>query len=255
MTREEMIHTAMKQSAEDMGCRPEDFLREDNVITAFRLGKNARKYLSGPITGSFVSYGSNTVAAVADEIRDIVTEYMKMYKFYYLFGMPSLNWLNDRLSQAGYRISNMAAYYLPDPERIPELSCIYETRVLVQEDFADLYLPQWGNALCEDRKELDVLGVGAYDGGELIALAACSADCGEMWQIGVDVLPAYRRRGIASALTASLAREILKRGKVPFYGAAWSNIPSVGNAVKSGFVPAWAEMTVKPSADMDGMNA
>jgi predicted GNAT family acetyltransferase len=66
-----------------------------------------------------------------------------------------------------------------------------------------------------------------------------------MWQIGIDVLPAYRRQGIASALTSRLAIEILKRGKVPFYCAAWSNIKSVRNAVKSGFRPAWVELTAR----------
>jgi predicted GNAT family acetyltransferase len=68
-----------------------------------------------------------------------------------------------------------------------------------------------------------------------------------MWQIGIDVLPAYRRQGIASALTGALAREIMARGKVPFYCSAWSNIRSVRNAVKSGFIPAWVEMTAKPA--------
>lgn len=37
-----------------------------------------------------------------------------------------------------------------------------------------------------------------------------------MWQIGVDVLPEYRRMGIASSLTSNLAIEIIERGKVPF---------------------------------------
>ena len=46
----------------------------------------------------------------------------------------------------------------------------------------------------EDRKELDVLGVGAYEKGRLIGLAACSADCDTMWQIGVDVLSEYRKQ-------------------------------------------------------------
>ena len=39
-----------------------------------------------------------------------------------------------------------------------------------------------------------LLGVGAYDGKQLIGFAACSADCDTMWQIGVDVLPQYRRK-------------------------------------------------------------
>lgn len=86
-----------------------------------------------------------------------------------------------------------------------------------QSDFRNLYKPEWSNALCEDRKELDVLGVGAYFQGELIGLAGCSADCDRMWQIGVDVLPEYRRKGIAAALTSHLAVEVMKRDKVPFY--------------------------------------
>ena len=108
-----------------------------------------------------------------------------------------------------------------------------------------LYLPEWSNALCEKRKELDVLGVGAYDGDRLVGLAGCSADAPQMWQIGVDVLPAYRRRGVAAALTSHLAQEILRRGKVPFYCTAWANVPSARNAVTCGFLPAWVEMSIR----------
>lgn len=99
-----------------------------------------------------------------------------------------------------------------------------------------------------------MLGAGAYDNGRLIGLAACSADCDSMWQIGVDVLSDYRRKGIASALTNRLAIEILKRDKMPFYCCAWSNIHSARNAIRSGFVPAWVEMTVKPAEIVDKMN-
>ena len=93
-----------------------------------------------------------------------------------------------------------------------------------------------------------------YDGAKLVGLAACSADCDTMWQIGVDVLPEYRKRGLASSLTSVLAKEIIKRGKVPFYSCAWSNIRSARNAIRSGFVPSWAEFTIKPSDIVDGMN-
>ena len=109
-------------------------------------------------------------------------------------------------------------------------------------------------ALCEKRKELDVLGVGAYDSGRLVGLAGCSADCEEMYQIGVDVLPEYRRQGIASAVTSRLAMEVLALDKVPFYCAAWCNIKSVRNAIRSGFRPAWVEITAKDSAYVAEMN-
>lgn len=244
----------MKQSAQDIGCRPDDFLSSENVTVPFHLGKSARKYLAEPITCNLVSYGNNIVAASVDEVSGIVRDYIGRYEFYHCFETPNMHWLNDRLAEKGHRICFMAEYYLPDVNRIPDLSCGFELRLLEQAGFAELYLPEWSNALCKDRKHLDVLGVGAYDHGKLAGLAACSADCDDMWQIGVDVLPEYRRHGIASALTSRLAREIISRGKVPFYCSAWSNIRSVRNGVKSGFIPAWVEMTAKPVHIVDDLN-
>jgi len=132
--------------------------------------------------------------------------------------------------------------------------CAYEIRLLKNKDFYNLYTDEWSNALCEKRRELDVLGMGAYDGERLVGLAACSADCDTMWQIGVDVLPEYRRRGIASALTGRLASEIINRGKVPFYCCAWSNIRSARNALRSGFKPSWVELTIKSKEIVADMN-
>lgn len=254
MTNREIIEIAMRQSAEDMGCREEDFLADRNIIRPLKLGKNVRKYLKEPITCNLISYGNNIVAASIPETLDLVSEYTEKFEFYHCFETPNMHWLNERLSEKGHKICFMAEYYLPDISRIPVLSCGYETRILEQEDFGELYLPEWSNALCQERKHLDVLGVGAYSGSTLIGLAACSADCDDMWQIGVDVLPKYRRQGIASALTSALTKEIINRGKVPFYCAAWSNIRSAKNAIKSGFAPAWVEMTAKPAKIVDEMN-
>ncbi|WP_442871469.1 GNAT family N-acetyltransferase [Caproiciproducens sp.] len=110
------------------------------------------------------------------------------------------------------------------------------------------------NILAKLPEDLDALAVAAYDRGKLIGLAGCSADCEAMWQIGVDVLPEYRRKGVASALTSRLAIEAIHRGKVPFYCAAWSNIRSVRNAIKSGFRPTWIEMTAKSIDFVSEMN-
>ncbi len=254
MTNKEIADIAMKQSAEDIGCRPEDFLSNENKAVPFTLGDNAKKYYELPIGCTFISYGNNVVAASTEELSGVVNEYIKKFMFYHCFETPNMHWLNKRLEALGQTVCFMAEYYLPDLGRLTDLACRYELRVLGKTDFEELYLPEWSNALCRDRKHLDVLGVGAYDGGKLVGLAGCSADAEEMWQIGVDVLPEYRRMGIASALTSRLASEILKRGKVPFYCSAWSNIRSVRNAVKSGFLPAWVEMTVKPIEKVDEMN-
>ena len=254
MKNKEILEIAVKQSAEDIGCKPEDFFSGSNTVVPFRLGKNAKKYYKLPVGCDFISYGNNVVAAAGDELFEIVQEYINKFEFYHCFETPNMYWLNKRIEPLGQTVCFMAEYYLPDVNRLTALPTPYELRVLNQDDFKELYLPEWSNALCSDRKELDVLGVGAYDGEKLVGLAGCSADADEMWQIGVDVLPEYRRKGIASAITSRLAVEILERGKVPFYCTAWSNMRSVRNAVKSGFIPAWAEMTVKPVSVVDEIN-
>ncbi len=253
-TNEQIQRIAREQSASELNCDADDFLKPQAVITDFCLREGARVYYKEPIACNFVSYGGNVVAASKPEIKEIVAKYINRYEYYHLFETPNLLWLNEKLAGFGQKVCFMAYYFLPDVNKLKRLDCPYEIKLLHPEDLENLYTKEWSNALCKDRKELDVLACGAYDGDKLIGLAGCSADCENMWQIGVDVLPEYRKQGIASALTSNLAVEILERGKVPFYCCAWSNIPSAKNAVRSGFAPAWAEMTVKPADFVDKLN-
>ena len=255
MTNAEILKIAMEQSAIDLGADARDFEKSENVVVISRENDGARQYLKLPFSCQIVSYGNNAVASVSREFREITEVYVNKYPVEHLFETPNMHVLNEALMAKGQKICFMAEYFLPDVNALRPLECPYELRLLTQSDFSELYLPEWSNALCEKRKQLDVLGVGAYDVGKLIGLAGCSADCDRMWQIGIDVLPEYRRQGIASALTSRLAMEILSRGKVPFYCAAWSNIRSVRNAIKSGFRPAWVEMTAKPIGTVEEMNA
>ena len=254
MTNKDILKIAMEQSAVDLCADVGDFQKNTNTIVLSGESSRARKYLKLPFSCQLVSYGSCVVASVSPEYREMTERYINKYSVYHLFETPNLHILNEELMAKGQKICFMAEYFLPDLDALRPLDCPYELRILEQKDFSELYLPEWSNALCEARRELDVLGIGAYDNGRLVGLAACSADCDTMWQIGIDVLPEYRRQGIASALTSRLAIEILERGKVPFYCAAWCNVRSVRNAIKSGFRPAWVEMTAKPCETVDEMN-
>lgn len=255
MTNREILQIAMEQSARDLNCKAEDFIRQENVIVQSHIGPEARRYYKEPVPCNLVSYGNNIVASIKEEYRETIEEYLARYSFYHCFETPNMLALDEALQKAGQRVCFMAEYFLPDIDRLKPLECSCELKILEQKDFSDLYTDTWSNALCADRKELDVLGIGAYVQDRLIGLAGCSADCETMWQIGVDVLPEFRRKGIASTLTSRLALEILKRGKVPFYCAAWSNLRSVRNDLKSGFLPAWVEMTAKPQEIVNDLNS
>ena len=257
MTNQEILSVALAQSAADSNCGPSDFLSDKNKVVISARRDDARKYLVLPFCCDLTSYGNNIVASVSGEIpnlADEVKKYIDSFPAYHCFETPNMLVLQNALRPHGLEICFMAEYWLPAAALLCRRPLLYQTRLLAPKDFEGFYTDEWSNALCRDRKELDVLAVAAYDGGRIVGMAGCSADCETMWQIGVDVLPSYRRRGIASALVSSLAVECLERGKVPFYCCAWSNVKSARTAIQSGFRPAWVQLTAKPKEFVAGMN-
>ena len=244
MDNKSIRQIAMQQQAIDLNCAPEDFCLKENKVVISKENPGARAYLRLPFVCAFASFGSNIVASVSADIADMVLRYIDNHKIEDCFSPPNLFALNNELKMHGSRISFSAQRFLPDVDAIKPIPCEYEIKILRPDDYSNLYnLPRWRNAIGSGkRKHLDRLAAGAYDGQTLIGLAGSEACCDSMWQIGVDVMPEYRRKGVGSALTSKLASEILHIGKVPFTGVAWANIPSIKTQFTSGFRPAWVEM-------------
>lgn len=85
----------------------------------------------------------------------------------------------------------------------------------------------------------DVIALSAYDGEALVAMAAADDNLEPLWQIGIDTLPGYRRRGLAAYLVSALAEAIWQEGRIPFYTTWGANLASTRVALGSGFRPAW----------------
>lgn len=248
MTNQEILRIAQAQQAVDFNCAPKDFTRDANVVVISQTNEGAKKLPRLPYFCELVYFGTNVVASVDERIYDAVSDYLKDPAFpHYNLMTPNLHKLNAVIREYGYFEDWQAEFWLPDVNALAALPCPYETRLLLPDELQPLAETQrWNNALSGvDDPRGDVLGVGAYDHGQLVGLAGCSDDCERMWQIGIDVLPEYRRQGVASALTSRLAVEILARGKVPFYCCAWANLGSARNAIRSGFRPAWAQLNAK----------
>lgn len=254
MRNKDIIEIAMQQSAIDSNCTMDDFMRADNKIVLSGKNPDARRYLKLPFHCDLTSYGNNIVASVSEELKEIVEKYIEKYPVEHCFETPNLLVLIEKLKPFDLNVCFMAEYFLPDMNSLRRLSCEYETKLMNPEELTEYYLPQWNNALTQSDPQRDKLAVGAFDHGKLIGLAACSADCDTLWQIGIDVLPEYRKQGIASSLTSNLATQLLEMEIVPFYCCAWSNLKSVRNAIKSGFRPAWVQATVKENQFIAGIN-
>ena len=85
----------------------------------------------------------------------------------------------------------------------------------------------------------------AYENREIVGVAGASNDTDQIWQIGIDVVPEKQKQHVATDIVKIISNEVLKRGKIPYYGTAWSNIASKRGAINAGYKPVWVEMKVK----------
>ena len=93
----------------------------------------------------------------------------------------------------------------------------------------------------EDAADVPAAGESDPALADPIALVGVSDDSPIMRQIGIDVLPAFRGAGIASALVRDAARLTLAEGYLPFYGTSPSHMLSQRVAMNAGLVPTWWE--------------
>lgn len=116
--------------------------------------------------------------------------------------------------------------------------------------------PRYSNALGFSKRRPDITVLAAFDPDAATALAdplamvGASDDSPLMRQIGIDVLPQVRQRGLAARLVYELSRMVLADGRVPFYGTSPSHVLSQRVALAAGFIPTWWEFVSTSMHDM-----
>ena len=79
-------------------------------------------------------------------------------------------------------------------------------------------------------------GYVAFESGQYCGTAFSAAVCSEEIDIGVEVHPNYRGRGIATALVQKMCAESISQGKKPVWAHAETNTASMHTALRCGFV-------------------
>ncbi len=228
--KNEILLVVRKQLAQDMGCAPEDFLKDGVVFC--EAGLNSRRGIVRMENShlEIVTMGRGIVASGQSDVLNRVRPILSGKRRDDLFSAPFLY---------GHSL-----YYIPDRQDREMLPCPegFSLELAEGEQIRRLYaVPGFENALRYEwnHPRPDVIALYATRDGEIAGMAAASQDCEAMWQIGIDVMEKFRGLGLAAFLVNRLARLILEKGVVPFYGTASSNIPSQAVAHRSGFAPAW----------------
>ena len=226
----------------DLNCAPSDFHAKENIITKSAWIEGRRNY--GPdLFLQMATCGVNTVIMADERLHEFLREWVKDEGGHHLFEFENLPKLDEELKRYGYQINPTHHLFLPCREvRLEER---FQVKWFYDSEISPFYGdPRFPNAIvypkpCPERP--DRIAVVALDGDTIMGMAGCSEDGPHWQQIGIDVLPEYRSRGIGSYLVTLLKNKIIERGDVPFYGTGAANIHSQNIAIKSGFKPAWVE--------------
>jgi len=243
---------AMAQAAADYGIDVSVFDGGSHVFAAKEFDSRAVKTKIGKPFLDMVYFGSGLAAAADERIIDNVRDYIARcgQNLFRAFDAPNIFDLCGSLACYGYGVGEMAHGFLPSETVKRSAGGEFGEFITLRGcEIGRLYeYKEFGEALCysTDGIRRDVIAVACCDGSRPIAVAACSNDGAEMYQIGVDVLPKYRRHGLGAALVNKLTALIIESGKCPYYRCAWSNIASRRTAEACGYAEAWVELSFAP---------
>ncbi len=220
-----------------------------------------------------------------ESIYDWVVEQYADCKPEWFCDYKNLRKLDEMLREYGHEIYDTHIYFLPEGSSISEcganeskLSNISEadTKEYVWYDQEELLQFKENNrftsALSFWEGQPDMLAVAAmkdewqvapistpnkervskrtgkdFDQSHMYGMAGASRDGEYLWQIGINVDPDCAGQGLGHRLVRAMKEEVLRRGKVPFYGTSESHTLSQTVGLKAGFAPAWTEVYVRES--------
>lgn len=255
-----LTYTAAVQAVREMlaaecGCAPEDFLA-DGVRVVAQPARNrsplARPYPAWAPSFLAISMGKGAVVAAKRSIRAEVQAAFRDVDRDGVFMPSQLLAVHASLAPHGLTV------YGPYPRLVAAEDTIRQRpvpdgyRLVIEaqpsrERLQTLGPERWPNAISlrreRERRQLATI----WAGEDLAGVAMIGSDTPLLWQIGIDVAPEHRGRGLAPVLTAALGRYALDAGCIPFYGVAPANLASINTALSAGFRLAWVEAFTSPA--------
>lgn len=242
MTQEKIHQQLAEQFAVDYGCSPTDFQNKETLVTELSYTSKARKCEEKGIL-SMLSYRGKLVISSAPELLDWCKTVLAPHcSAEWCFEAGTLISIDRKLQESGFEIDRVHIFFTP---KYPAPEPVRPVTLLNPPDIAEL--EDDGRIdeafLFEDYIE-DVLGSAIYDDERnLLAVAGATANSELMWEMGVNSFS--EGRGYAVSVLSVLTKEIMRRGKVPFYGTALSHLASQNTALKAGLVPTFCELTTR----------
>lgn len=226
----EMLGIVLNQLAVDYNCNAKDFYKDGVIITKAFKQEGRRKLPFQKPRCEIITIGNSAIVNASDDVISFVYKKLK--------GKTRYDALNSPF------VYGICPYFLPDIDGLKRMeNNNFEFRIVEQSEIHSFYKYKGlTNALQYNEESLtpEILAVSAFNNGEFCGIVCATKDSEKMCQIGVDVLPQYRNKGIATVLVNKITFELLNRNLIPYYFTDNSNIASQKTAVRAGYFPAWS---------------
>jgi len=247
--KSEIINMAKKQLALDYNCKLSDFEKEGNTITENRLIEGRRLYESDGCFLKIMCIEGKAIISADDKIRPWLEDKILNKDASWLFDYGNVRVIDHKLREFGHEIDEIHNFYLPNPD-VSDIMPFSKIKWFEKDDILQFQGDsRFDQAFAFEDTFPDVLSVAALDGDIIMGMAGASKDSSTLYQIGIDILPEYRGKGIGTNLVSILKKELLRRGKVPFYGTSVSHMFSRNIAINAGFFPVWVELFSRKMKD------
>lgn len=222
ISRDEMKERAKAYVAAHLNCKPEDLEREGTVFAA--------REAAGASFLKIAAMGNSVVVSASPGLLPSVKKLTEGKSRDEIFELPFAY--------------GQSIYYLPDVKALRRLPLPggYGWKLLEEDGLQSLRgISGFENSLAFDEKGETPTCIVFYaeKDGKIAGLAGAAREGDGLWEMGVDVRPPHRNRGLAAALVSNLAVTILEKGIVPFYCASVTNVGSQAVAHRSGLIPCW----------------
>ena len=174
-----------------------------------------------------VTTGGNTVVTADECMQDFLESYIKKINGHWLFELNNLLPIDNELRKYGHHLTQTHHMFLPS--RKVECTASFPVKWFCDREIDQFYGDKrFPNAICPEflPERPDRIVVCGYDGNDITGMAGCSEDAPHWQQIGIDVMEAYRSKGVGTCLVNLLKNRIAENGDIPFYGTAVANYHS-----------------------------
>lgn len=231
--------TIFEIKAAEYKCKSDSFLQEENLIIT-ESDQNIFK---------MITFGVNAVILTSNSINSKLKELLGDESGLLFFDAPKLCLINNLLLNYNLKLGELYDCFIPGALLTADIKdkSQYEIKKLSRDSLKELkHCDQFDNALCLEDFEMNEFAFAAYDGPDIVSIAGVSSNTDRLWYVGVDTVPKYRNKGLASLLVKLASKEVIKEDKIPIYPTWYSNLGSRGTAINAGFKPGFVEIVADP---------